>query len=117
MTNDDKKFVLPGVVHWRGSVSDFITDARDTLGEGYFIELVIAMCNMQAKILTDKIEKVKEEGYIAMDAGKIHLTNPSLENLKKDLATHVNNGRCFCIYKFVQVVKIETKVIINVVED
>ena len=67
--------------------------------------------------MTNDGVKIKEEGYIAMDDGKIYLANPSLENLKKDLATHANNGRCFCIYKFVQVVKIETKVIINVVED
>jgi hypothetical protein len=36
-TSDDK--VVRGVVHWRGSVSDFITDARDLLGD-HWLDLV-----------------------------------------------------------------------------
>lgn len=55
--------------------------------------------------------------FIVLEKGTIVGSGDNLDKLKDILAIHSNSGKSFTIYQLVLALKIETKVIINVIED
>lgn len=59
----------------------------------------------------------RKQHFIVLEKGTVVGSSDNLDKLKDSLAIHSNSGKSFTIYQLVLALKIETKVVINAVED